>query len=71
MGTMMRRSPARAAVELGLDIPDYAANGYYGADYGTMKPFHMLGNLLFLSAMSASGRTGPGSPATGREPPSQ
>ena len=25
------------------------ATGYYGADYGTMKPFHRVGSLLFLS----------------------
>ena len=46
---MTRHSPERAAVELGLDIPDFAANGYYGAGYGTMKPFHRVGDLLFLS----------------------
>ena len=41
--------PERVALELGLDIPDFAASGYYGAGYGTMKPFHRMGNLLFLS----------------------
>lgn len=35
--------------ELGLDVPDFAREGYYGASYGSMKPFHMAGNLLFLS----------------------
>ena len=35
--------------ELGLDVPDFAREGYYGADYGSMKPFHIVGNLLFLS----------------------
>lgn len=42
-------SPERIALDMGLDIPDFAANGYYGSDYGTMKPFHLMGNLLFLS----------------------
>ncbi|MFB0993351.1 MAG: RidA family protein [Paracoccaceae bacterium] len=42
-------SPERIALEMGLDIPDFTANGYYGAEYGTMKPFHLIGNLLFLS----------------------
>lgn len=35
--------------ELGLDIPDFAREGYYGASYGSMKPFHIAGDLLFLS----------------------
>ena len=35
--------------ELGLDVPDFAREGYYGAGYGSMKPFHIAGNLLFLS----------------------
>lgn len=42
-------SPERIALEMGLDIPDFTASGYYGAEYGTMKPFHLMGNLLFLS----------------------
>ena len=42
-------SPERLAIEMGLDIPDFDASGYYGADYGTMKPFHRVGSLLFLS----------------------
>lgn len=37
------------ASRLTLDIPDFDRTGYYGADYGTMKPFHRVGNLLFLS----------------------
>ena len=37
------------AIQMGLDIPDFDRDGYYGADYGTMKPFHRVGNLLFLS----------------------
>jgi hypothetical protein len=35
--------------ELGLDVPDFAREGYYGGSYGSMKPFHITGNLLFLS----------------------
>jgi len=35
--------------ELGLDVPDFVRDGYYGASYGSMKPFHIAGNLLFLS----------------------
>lgn len=41
--------PERLALELGLDIPAFDASGYYGAGYGTMKPFHRMGKLLFLS----------------------
>lgn len=37
------------ASRLNLDIPDFDLMGYYGADYGTMKPYHRVGNLLFLS----------------------
>jgi enamine deaminase RidA (YjgF/YER057c/UK114 family) len=43
------RSAERIAVEMGLDIPDFDAEGYYGAGYGTMKPYHRVGSLLFLS----------------------
>jgi hypothetical protein len=39
---------ARAA-ELGLEIPDYSSTPYYGPSYGSMKPHHQTGNLLFLS----------------------
>jgi enamine deaminase RidA (YjgF/YER057c/UK114 family) len=42
-------TPERMALEMGLDIPDFDVTGYYGADYGTMKPFHRVGSLLFLS----------------------
>jgi enamine deaminase RidA (YjgF/YER057c/UK114 family) len=35
--------------ELGLDVPDFVRDGYYGSGYGSMKPFHVTGNLLFLS----------------------
>jgi enamine deaminase RidA (YjgF/YER057c/UK114 family) len=42
-------SPEKLALQMGLDIPDFDLTGYYGADYGTMKPFHKVGSLLFLS----------------------
>ncbi|MEI6799005.1 MAG: RidA family protein [Pseudomonadota bacterium] len=42
-------SPELIAHHMGLDIPDFDKIGYYGADYGTMKPYHKIGNLLFLS----------------------
>ena len=45
----MTDSPERIALRMGLDIPDFDRIGYYGADYGTMKPYHRIGNLLFLS----------------------
>jgi hypothetical protein len=35
--------------ELGLDVPDFIREGYYGAAYGSMKPYHIAGKLLFLS----------------------
>lgn len=38
-----------AAIKMGLDLPDFDVTGYYGADYGTMKPYHRIGSLLFLS----------------------
>lgn len=42
-------SPEHLALLMGLDIPDFDRMGYYGADYGTMKPYHRIGSLLFLS----------------------
>ena len=42
-------SAEHLAIQMGLDIPDFDRTGYYGADYGTMKPFHRVGSLLFLS----------------------
>ena len=42
-------SPEHLALQMGLDIPDFDRTGYCGADYGTMKPFHRVGSLLFLS----------------------
>ena len=42
-------TPELMALQMGLDLPDFDRDGYYGADYGTMKPYHLVGNLLFLS----------------------
>lgn len=42
-------TPEAMAIRMGLDLPDFDRDGYYGADYGTMKPYHRVGNLLFLS----------------------
>lgn len=42
-------TPEARALQMGLDIPDFTRTGYYGADYGSMKPFHLAGSLLFLS----------------------
>jgi enamine deaminase RidA (YjgF/YER057c/UK114 family) len=39
---------ARVA-ELGLEIPDYGDTEYQGLKYGTMKPHHQVGNVLYLS----------------------
>lgn len=46
-------SPEALAHHLGLDIPDFNLSGYYGAQIGSMKPFHRVGSLLFLSGHTA------------------
>ena len=35
--------------DLGIELPDYSQIPYYGMSYGSMKPHHRVGNLLFLS----------------------
>jgi enamine deaminase RidA (YjgF/YER057c/UK114 family) len=35
--------------EMGIELPDFGPSTYYGANYGKMKPFHRIGNLLVLS----------------------
>jgi enamine deaminase RidA (YjgF/YER057c/UK114 family) len=35
--------------EMGIELPDFGPRTYYGANYGKMKPFHRIGNLLVLS----------------------
>ncbi len=42
-------APEALALHMGLDIPDFCRIGYYGSDYGSMKPYHRVGSLLFLS----------------------
>jgi hypothetical protein len=42
-------SAERLAIQMGLDIPDFVLTGHYGAEYGTMKPFHRVGSRMFLS----------------------
>ena len=35
--------------ELGITLPDYSKTGYPGTNYGSMKAYHRVGNVLFLS----------------------
>jgi enamine deaminase RidA (YjgF/YER057c/UK114 family) len=42
-------TPEAKALAMGLDLPDFGRDGYYGTQAGTMKPFHRAGSLLFLS----------------------
>ena len=35
--------------DLGIDLPDFSRIPYYGMTYGSMKPHHRVGGLLFLS----------------------
>jgi YjgF/chorismate_mutase-like, putative endoribonuclease len=50
-------TPENRVRELGLDIPDYA-DPPYGGRYGTVKPFHRVGNLLLLSGITPEDRSG-------------
>ena len=34
---------------LGISLPDFSRDGYYGTSYGSMKAHHQTGNILFLS----------------------
>lgn len=34
---------------MGIELPDFGPEGYYGATYGKMKPYHLVGNVLHLS----------------------
>jgi len=59
----MAVSPEERVADLGLDVPDFIRDGYYGGSYGTMKPYHLSGGLLFLSGhvpRTASGLVHPG-----------
>ncbi|WP_128514408.1 RidA family protein [Tabrizicola thermarum] len=42
-------NPELLAIRMGHDVPDFDRTGYCGAGFGTMKPFHRVGSLLFLS----------------------
>ncbi|MBV9522467.1 MAG: RidA family protein, partial [Alphaproteobacteria bacterium] len=35
--------------QLGITLPDYAARPFAGAKYGKMKPYHILGPVLYLA----------------------
>ncbi len=35
--------------QLGIELPDFGRDGYYGSSIGSMKSHHRVGNLLFLS----------------------
>ncbi|WP_045746333.1 RidA family protein [Actinoplanes rectilineatus] len=50
-------SPEARVRELGLTVPDYA-DPPYGGRYGTVKPFHRVGNLLLLSGITPEDRAG-------------
>ena len=34
---------------MGIELPDFGPECYYGATYGKMKPYHLIGNVLHLS----------------------
>jgi hypothetical protein len=50
-------SPEERAAALQLPIPDYA-DPPYGGRYGTVKPFHRVGNLVELSGITSEDRAG-------------
>ncbi len=35
--------------DMNIDLPDFGGEAYYGMNYGKMKPYHRIGNILFLS----------------------
>ena len=35
--------------QMGITLPDYSKTGYPGTNYGSMKAYHRVGNVLFLS----------------------
>lgn len=35
--------------DLGISLPEFGGPSYYGANYGSMKPFHISGSILHLS----------------------
>lgn len=42
-------TPEQRIEDLGLVLPDFGETGYYGGNFGTMKPFHIEGTVLHLS----------------------
>ncbi len=34
---------------MGIELPDFGPESYYGATYGKMKPYHLIGSVLHLS----------------------
>ena len=50
------------ARELGLVIPDFQADGYYGGDFGSMKSHHVVNRVLYLSGHVPEGPDGPVNP---------
>ncbi len=42
-------TPEERVAALGLVLPDFDRDGYYGTANGPMKPYHRSGNLVFLS----------------------
>lgn len=43
-------TPEQKLAASGLELQDFNRIGYYGTDYGAMKPYHLSGKVLFLSA---------------------
>jgi enamine deaminase RidA (YjgF/YER057c/UK114 family) len=39
----------RKLARMGITLPRFGKGSYYGAAYGTMKPFHRTGRLVLLS----------------------
>lgn len=44
--------------DMGVELPMPEGTSYYGATYGTMKPFHIIGNVLHLSGHVPADRNG-------------
>jgi enamine deaminase RidA (YjgF/YER057c/UK114 family) len=42
-------TPEDRVTALGLTLPDFDRDGYYGTANGPMKPYHRSGNIVFLS----------------------
>lgn len=42
-------TPESRLSALGLVLPDFSTEGYYGTGFGPMKPHHIIGNVLHLS----------------------